>query len=159
MATQAERAYELFAAEVGKPEGAGQWLEVTQERVDAFAEVTEDRQWIHVDPVRAARESPFGAPIAHGFLTLSLLTHLANTLPQDPARLETVRLAVNYGFDKVRFVSPVTVGSRIRVSSVLASVDQKDPDTLQLVRSMTVEVDGERRPALVADWVTRLIYG
>ena len=159
MATHGERAYELFSAEVGRPEGTGQWFEVTQERVDAFAEVTEDRQWIHVDPARAAEQSPFGAPIAHGFLTLSLLTHLASTLPQDPARLEGVALAVNYGFEKVRFVSPVKVGARIRVSSVLAAVDQKDPRTLQIVRSMTVEIDGESRPALVADWVTRLVYG
>ncbi len=159
MATHAERAYEMFSSEVGRPEGTGQWFEVTQERVDAFAEVTEDRQWIHVDPQRAAEQSPFGVPIAHGFLTLSLLTHLASTLPQDPARLEGVLLAVNYGFEKVRFVSPVKVGARIRVSSVLADVEQKDPNTLQTVRGMTVGIEGESRPALVADWVTRLIYG
>ncbi len=159
MATHGERAYELFQAAVGRPEGSGQWLDVTQERINAFADVTEDRQFIHVDPEKAAQLSPFKVPIAHGFLTLSLLTHLASTLPEDPARLEGLLMAVNYGFEKVRFVSPVKVGARIRVSSTLTDVEQKDPSTLQMVRSMTVEIDGESKPALVADWVTRLIYG
>lgn len=159
MATHGERAYELFSAAVGRSEGSGQWFEVTQERINAFAEVTEDRQFIHVDPEKAAQLSPYRVPIAHGFLTLSLLTHLSSTLPEDPARLQGLLMAVNYGFEKVRFVSPVAVGSRIRVSSTLSAVDQKDPDTLQMVRAMSVDIDGESKPALVADWVTRLIYG
>ena len=159
MATNGEKAYEKFSQAIGEQEGAGEWFLIDQERINAFADVTEDHQFIHVDPEQCKALSPFGVPIAHGFLTLSLLTHLASTLPQDPARLQGLQLAVNYGFEKVRFVSPVKVGARIRVSSVLAAVDQKDPRTLQIVRSMTVEIDGESRPALVADWVTRLVYG
>ena len=159
MATNGEKAYELFQARVGQPEGSGEWFEVTQERIDAFAEVTEDRQFIHVDPKMAAELSPWGVTIAHGFLTLSMLTHLSSTVPQDMDALSGIVMGVNYGFDKVRFVAPVKVGSKVRASSVLSAVDQKDPSTLQVTRTMTVEIEGESKPALVAEWVTRLVYG
>ena len=158
MATNGEQAYELFQAVVGQPEGAGDWFEVTQQRIDQFAEVTEDRQFIHVDP-EAAAASVWGTTIAHGFLTLSLLTHLSSSVPVPPERIAGVVMAVNIGFDRVRFVSPVKVGSRIRASSVLKAVDQKAPDTLQVTRTMTVEIEGEAKPALVADWLMRLVYG
>ena len=157
--TKAEDAYELFKAAVGEPEGTGDWLEVTQERINAFADVTEDHQFIHVDPKLAAELSPWGVTIAHGFLTLSLLVKLAESIPQPAERLDGIVMGVNYGFEKVRFITPVKVGSKIRCSSVLAAVDQKDPNTLQTVRTMTVEIDGESKPALVADWITRLVYG
>jgi acyl dehydratase len=98
-------------------------------------------------------------PIAHGFLTLSLLTKLAESVPQDPARLEGIVMGVNYGFEKVRFVNPVKVGSRVRASSELTAVDQKDPNTLQVTKTFTIEVEGESKPAVVAEWVTRLVYG
>ena len=143
MTTSGERAYEVLSKAVGEQEGTGDWFEVTQDRIDAFAEVTEDRQFIHVDPAEAAELSPYGVTIAHGFLTLSLLTHLAASLPQDPARSDGVVMGINYGFERVRFVAPVKVGSRVRVSSVLAGVDQKDPSTLQVTRTMTVEVEGD----------------
>jgi acyl dehydratase len=157
--SKAEAAYELFTAAVGEAEGTGDWMVVDQARIDAFADVTEDHQFIHVDPEQAAKLSPWGTTIAHGFLTLSLLTHLSSSIPQPGERYDGILMGVNYGFDKVRFVTPVKVGSRIRASSVLASVDLKDSHNLQVVRTMTVEIDGESKPALVADWVTRLVYG
>jgi acyl dehydratase len=159
MTTNGERAYALLTAAVGTTEGSGEWFEVDQARIDAFADVTEDHQFIHVDPEACATLSPWGVPIAHGFLTLSLLTKLMSSVPQPPERLEGVVMGINYGFEKVRFLSPVKVGSRVRATSVLASVDAKDPSTLQVTRSITVEIEGESKPALVADWVTRAIYG
>ena len=159
MPTHAETAFPLLQAKVGTPEGTGDWFLVDQARIDAFAEVTEDRQFIHVDPEKAAQLSPYGVTIAHGFLTLSLLSHLVTSLPHDPATSEGVVMGVNYGFEKVRFVAPVPVDSRIRASSVVSAVEQKDPNTLQVTRTITVEVEGGSKPALVADWVTRAIYG
>jgi acyl dehydratase len=157
--SKAEEAYELFTAAVGRPEGTGDWLEVSQERINAFADVTEDHQFIHVDPTLAAELSPWGTTIAHGFLTLSLLVKLSESISMPVERLDGILMGVNYGFDRVRFINPVKVGSRVRCSSVLASVDQKDENTLQTTRTMTVEIDGESKPALVADWITRLVYG
>jgi acyl dehydratase len=159
MATHGEKAYELMQAALGEPEGSGDWLEIDQARIDAFAAVSEDHQFIHVDPEACKTLSPWGVPIAHGFLTLSLLTKLMGSVPQPPERREGAIMGVNYGFEKVRFVNPVKVGSKIRASSVLASVDQKDPNTLQVTRTVTVEIEGESKPALVADWVTRTVYG
>lgn len=157
--SKAEDAYELFKAAVGQDEGTGDWVEITQQRINEFADVTEDHQFIHVDPKQAAELSPWGTTIAHGFLTLSLLTHLSSSIPQPPERYDGILMGVNYGFDKVRFVTPVKVGSRIRAKSVLSGVDLKDASNLQIVRTMTVEIEGEAKPALVADWVTRLVYG
>jgi len=158
MATNGENAYEVLVSAIGTPEGAGEWFEVDQARIDAFAEVTEDRQFIHVDPVMSAQLSPWGVTVAHGFLTLSMLSHLSTTVPQDPRTLEGIVMGVNYGFEKVRFVAPVKVGSKIRASSTLSAVEKKDPNTLQITRTMTVEIEGEAKPALVAEWVTRLVY-
>jgi acyl dehydratase len=157
--SKGDDAYELFKAAVGESEGSGDWLEISQERIDAFADVTEDHQFIHVDPKLAAELSPWGTTIAHGFLTLSLLVKLSESIPQPSERLDGIVMGVNYGFEKVRFISPVKVGSRIRCSSVLAAVDQNDENTLQTTRTMTVEIEGESKPALVADWISRLIYG
>jgi acyl dehydratase len=158
MATNGEKAYELMQAALGQPEGSGDWLEVDQARIDAFAEVSGDHQFIHVDPEACRTMSPWGVPIAHGFLTLSLLTKLMESVPQPPERREGVVMGINYGFEKVRFVNPVKVGSKIRASSVLSAVDAKDPNTLQVTRTVTVEIEGETKPALVADWVTRAVY-
>jgi acyl dehydratase len=157
--TRADEAFVLWQKSVGEPEGTGKWFEITQERINAFADVTEDHQFIHVDPNLAAELSPWGTTIAHGFLTLSLLVKLSESIPQPPERAEGAVMGVNYGFDKVRFISPVRVGSKVRCSSVLASVEQKDPNTLQTTRTMTVEIEGEPKPALVADWITRVVYG
>ena len=156
--TNGEKAYELMRAALGEPEGSGDWLEIDQARIDAFADVSGDHQFIHVDPEACKTMSPWGVPIAHGFLTLSLLTKLMESVPQPPERREGAVMGINYGFDKVRFVAPVKVGSKVRASSVLAAVDQKDPSTLQVTRTVTVEIEGEAKPALVADWVTRAVY-
>ena len=158
MTTKGEAAYELFKAAIGDNEGTGEWVEVTQDRINAFADVTEDHQFIHVDPDACKEMSPWGVPIAHGFLTLSLLTHLSGSIPQPAERFDGIVMGVNYGFDKIRFVAPVKVNSRIRCTSVLAAVEQKDENTLQTTRTMTVEIEGESKPALVADWITRLTY-
>ena len=159
MATNGEKAYEKFSQAIGEQEGAGEWLLIDQDRINAFADVTEDHQFIHVDPEACKQMSPWGVPIAHGFLTLSLLTHLSASIPTPPERLEGIVMGVNYGFDKVRFVNPVKVGQKIRGTSVLSAVDQKDPSTLQVNKTITVEIEGETKPALVAEWVTRLVYG
>ena len=156
--TNGEKAYQHMQAALGQPEGSGEWIEIDQARIDAFAEVSGDHQFIHVDPEACKTLSPWGVPIAHGFLTLSLLTKLMESVPQPPERREGAVMGINYGFEKVRFVNPVKVGSKIRASSVLASVDQKDPNTLQVTRTVTVEIEGEGKPALVADWVTRAVY-
>ena len=118
-----------------------------------------DNQFIHTDPVRAARESPFGTTIAHGFLTLSLISYLVRSIPRpkaDPDRGRTV--GVNYGLDRMRFPSPVRVGSRIRAKQSLLAVERKDENTLQLTQRVTVEIEGVEKPACVADWITRAIY-
>ena len=158
MTTKGEAAYELFKTAIGDNEGTGEWVEVTQDRINAFADVTEDHQFIHVDPEACKEMSPWGVPIAHGFLTLSLLTHLSASIPQPAERFDGIVMGVNYGFEKVRFINPVKVDSRIRAASVVAAVEQKDPNTLQVTRTVTVEIDGETKPALVADWITRLVF-
>ncbi|HUR15423.1 MAG TPA: MaoC family dehydratase [Mycobacteriales bacterium] len=158
MTTNGENAYELFKAAIGKDEGAGEWMVIDQDRINAFADATDDHQFIHVDPDACAQMSPWGVPIAHGFLTLSLLTPLSGSLTQDPKLLEGIVMGVNYGFEKVRFINPVKVNSRIRASSVVAAVEQKDANTLQVTRTVTVQIEGETKPALVAEWITRLVY-
>src|SRR4028119_1115268 len=129
MPTNGERAYELYQQAVGSSEGSGEWFEIDQARIDAFADVTEDHQFIHVDPEACRTLSPWGVPIAHGFLTLSLLTKLTSSVPTPPERLEGIVMGVNYGFEKVRFISPVKVGSKVRASSVLAAVEANDDNT------------------------------
>ena len=159
MTTHGENAFAALQQSVGKAGGEGEWFLVDQKRINAFAEVTEDRQFIHVDPEQCAQLSPWGVPIAHGFLTLSLLTALLASVPQDPKTLEGIVMGVNYGFEKVRFINPVKVDSKIRATTVIAAVDLKDPQNLQVTRTVTVEIEGETKPALVAEWVTRLVYG
>lgn len=158
MATYGEQAYELYRAAIGATAGTGEWFLVDQARIDAFAEVTEDRQFIHVDPALAAELSPFGTTIAHGFLTLSLLTPLTSSIPVPPERLTGIAVGVNYGFEKVRFINPVRVDARIRATSVLSAVELKDPNTIQVTQRITVEIEGEAKPALVAEWTTRYLY-
>ncbi len=157
MATNAETAVETLASKLGKPEGTGEWFEITQAQVNQFADVTHDRQFIHVDP-EAAKATPFGGTIAHGFLTLSMLSKLVISIPGDPLIVKGLTMGVNYGFDKVRFISPVRVGKRIRASSVISDVQLKDPNSLQTTRTVTIEIEGETKPACVADWLTRLFY-
>ncbi len=135
---------------VGAEIGPSGWLEVTQDRINTFADATDDHQWLHVDPERAAG-GPFGAPIAHGFLTLSLLVPLQSEVFD----VEGVTTKVNYGLDRVRFVSPVTVGSRIRLVGTIAEVTEVGGG-YQLVVDATIEIEGGTKPALVARSLQRL---
>ena len=139
---------------VGQELGAGPWLEITQERVHAFANVTDDHQWIHVDPARA-QASPFGGTITHGYLTLALLPLLSRET--DGVQLDlNLRMSVNYGLNRVRFISPVQVGKRIRVRVTLVGLEAVAEGIYQLTHQRTVEIEGEQRPALVAETLTRL---
>jgi acyl dehydratase len=159
MSEAAEKAFELFQKDVGNDEGTGEWFEVTQDQINQFADITHDHQFIHVDPERA-KATPFGTTIAHGFLTLSMLTHLAagaSAAPPDPGKYEGVLMGINYGFNRVRFVSPVKVGSRIRARAVTSNVELKG-NAVEVARNFTVEIEGEDKPALVAEWVTRTVY-
>jgi acyl dehydratase len=159
MSAAAEKAFPLFQADVGNDEGTGEWFEVTQEQVNQFADVTNDHQFIHVDPERAAA-TPFGGTIAHGFLTLAMLTHLAagaSSGEVDPAKYEGILMGINYGFNKVRFVSPVKVGARIRARAVTSNAELKG-NMIEVTRNFTIEIDGETKPALVAEWLTRTVY-
>jgi acyl dehydratase len=158
MASNAENAYEQLKDTVGTDEGTGEWFEVTQDLINTFADATHDHQWIHVDPERAEQMSPWKKPIAHGFLTLSLLTHLIASVPRSPKGTEGVVMGVNYGFDKVRFVTPVTVGSRIRAHATTGDVTLKGTSNVLVKRNITVEIEGEERPALVAEWLTMMSY-
>ena len=158
MGTNAENAYELFQAGIGQEEGTGEWVEITQDRINQFADVTDDHQFIHIDPERCKEMSPWGVPIAHGFLTLSLLTRLYGSVPKDAAKFQGVVMGVNYGFEKVRFINPVKVGSKIRARSTFKAAELKDANTVHTTATVTVEIDGETKPALVADWITRLVF-
>jgi len=142
--------YSEIRACVGQDVATSDWITVTQEQIQLFADATGDQQWIHVDPERAA-QGPFGAPIAHGYLTLSLLPRLfASAL-----RIEGVRMGVNYGLNRVRFTAPVPVGSRLRVHLHLLQAEPIAPDGLQLTWQATIEREGSDKPACVAETLTR----
>jgi acyl dehydratase len=135
---------------VGREVAVSDWFDVTQERIHLFAEATEDRQWIHIDPERATRESPFKETIAHGFLTLSLLTELGKRAMS----VGDVRMGINYGLNRVRFVRPVPAGSQIRGRFTLAAVEQIS-DCMQATWKVTVERKGSDKPCCVAEWLVR----
>ncbi len=141
-------------ASAGQPLGVSDWTVIDQNRIDTFADVTEDRQWIHVDVERATNEGPYGATIAHGFLTLSLIPMLSRQV----YRVENSRLAMNYGLNKVRFLAPVVVGSRVRVRSELLDVTEVADQTVNIVIQSTVEIDGSKKPAAVADMIARIFF-
>lgn len=142
-----------FAALQGHEIGVSDWFTITQDRIDAFADCTEDWQDIHVDPVAAAA-SLFGTTIAHGFLTLSMLSAMVYQMPS----IDGVKMGVNYGFDRVRFVSPVKVGARIRARFVLTRFEALRPGEVQTTMAVTVEVEGQAKPAVVADWLGRRYF-
>ncbi len=142
---------ELKAA-VGKPLGSSEWLTITQERINQFADATGDHQWIHVDPERA-KTGPFGACIAHGYLTLSLVNMF---LPQI-VEVRGIKMGVNYGADKVRFPAPVPVGARIRGSGELVNVEEVKGGAVQATIRVTVEIEGKDRPACVIDTISRFV--
>ena len=141
-------------AAVGQVLGVSDWADIDQARIDAFAEVTGDHQWIHVDPERARSESPFGGTIAHGFLTLSLIPALSKA----NYRVENAKMGINYGLNRVRFLAPVPARGRVRVQSVLVDATQRDDSTVDLVVRHTVELEGSEKPAAVADLIARMIF-
>ena len=140
---------------VGRELGVSSWVTVGQDRIDAFAACTGDRQWIHVDPERAARESPFGATVAHGLLTLSLLPAMNAEIGLVPAGVPHV---LNYGSDRVRFLAPVVAGARVRARTVLVSAVERGAGRTLLTARSTVEVEGGDTPALVADTLALLVH-
>lgn len=139
---------EDFQARVGEAIGTSRWFDIAQDRIDAFAETTEDRQFIHIDP-EAAKATPFGQTIAHGFLTLSLLAPMMEDAVDKP----DVRMSVNYGFNKVRFLNPVKSGKRVRGHFTLTELVEKRPGQWQQAVEATVEIEGEDKPALIAEWI------
>ena len=134
---------------IGQEIGVSGWLTIDQQRIDEFAESTEDRQFIHIDPEAAAR-TPFGTTIAHGFLSLSMLSRMAAEVMLIP---DSTKMAVNYGLDRVRFIAPVKSGKRIRGRFRLDSIEEKAPGQLLLRHTVTVEIEGEEKPALTAEWL------
>jgi acyl dehydratase len=139
---------------VGEHLGVSDWQPIDQKRIDAFADVTGDHQWIHVDTERAASESPYGTTIAHGLLTLSLIPGLS----QQNYRVENRKMGINYGLNKVRFLTPVAVGSRVRVRSELLDATKVADDVVNLTVRHTVELEGSDKPAAVADMITRVVF-
>ena len=137
-------------SKVGQTVGTSDWIEVGQDRISEFAEATEDRQFIHTDPIAASVHTPFGGTIAHGFLTLSLLSRMAADAMHIP---DSTKMAVNYGLDRVRFLAPVKAGKRVRGHFTLDSAEEKAPGQLLLKHSVTVEIEGEEKPALTAQWL------
>jgi acyl dehydratase len=140
-----------FAAAEGSELGPTEWMEIAQDRVNLFADATDDHQWIHVDPEKAAG-GPFGGTIAHGLLTLSLLPHFTHQL----YRVDNIAMAINYGYNKVRFITPVRVGSKVRARAAIADVASLD-GAVQATMTVTVEIEGSDKPAAVAESIVRFI--
>lgn len=145
---------EEAVAAVGQEFGASDWITVDQDRINAFADATGDQQWIHVDVERARSQSPYGAPIAHGFLTLSLIPALS----KDNYRVDNAKMGINYGLNRVRFLAAVPAGSRVRVRSELADATKIDDTTVDLTVRHTVELDGSVKPAAVAEMIARMVF-
>ena len=139
-------------AKIGETIGTSDWIEVTQERINQFAEATGDFQFIHVD-LEKAKMTPFGGTIAHGFLTLSLIPALGAT--SNGPRIDGVKMGVNYGGNKTRFLSPVRAGKRVRAHTKLLSLDEKRPGQWQQTNEITIEIEGEDKPALICEWITQ----
>jgi acyl dehydratase len=160
METNAEKHVQIFQQHVGTEDPPGEWFTIDQERINQFADCTVDHQFVHVDPEKSAKLSPYKVTIAHGFLTLSMLSHLSVSVkaagPRDA--YSGLAMVVNYGFEKVRFPAAVKVNSRIRLRRILSSAELKNPNTIQIVYTCTIEIDGESKPGCVADWILHFMY-
>jgi acyl dehydratase len=152
-----EQALEQLTARVGQEIHVSDWMQVTQERVNAFAAATSDHQWIHVDPARAAKESPYGGPIAHGYLTLSLYPALRGLVDEARPPLPGVRRVINYGINKLRFPNAVRVGARVRARCTLAAVEPI-AGGLQVTENVAIEIENEAKPACAAELIMRLYF-
>jgi len=153
--SNAAAAYEILKAQEGADQGTGEWFQITQEQINDFADCTQDHQFIHLDEERAT--PIFGGTIAHGFLTLSMLVKLSASIKDDTPPLAGVMMGINYGFEKVRFLNPVLSGKRIRAQSTVKSVELKG-SAINQTRTFTVEIEGDDKPALVADWIGRMVF-
>mgnify|MGYP003136747509 FL=1 len=140
---------------IGKEVGVSDWITVDQAMIDEFAKTTRDEQWIHVDPERAARETPFGGSIAHGFLTLSLASRFSY---ECFSMADGQVMGINYGFNKLRFLNPVKAGARVRGRFVINSVTQRNATDLLRESGLTIEIEGEKTPALIADWLGLAVF-
>ena len=159
MTSKAAAALEIFKSYEGEEEGVGEWFQIDQARINLFADATMDHQFIHTDPVKSAQLSPYKVTIAHGFLTLSMIVHLGGSIaPKKPEALDGVYMGVNYGLDKVRFPAPVPVDSFIRARHTLMLAELKNPNTIQIKRQVTVELQGSDKPVCIAESLTRLMY-
>jgi acyl dehydratase len=156
MASALENAVATLSERIGQASKPTDWFEVTQDRVNTFADATMDHQWIHVDPERA-KSGPFGGPIAHGQLTMSIMSFLPGGEGVGLPALEGMKMGVNYGWNKVRFMSPVAVGARIRTVGRIKSVEAKG-EMLEVVNELTVEIEGQDKPACVAESVLRIVF-
>ena len=150
---------ELISAEklkkmIGQENGTSDWVLIDQERINRFADATEDHQWIHVD-IEKAKKGPFGGPIGHGFLTLSLIPIFSKSAKYLP---EGLKMGVNYGLNKVRFISPVPVGSRVRSRMVISAVEEKEPGRILLITTHTIEIQGQDKPACIAETLALLFF-
>ena len=155
-ATRAKTNLAEIEAGVGKEVGVSRWITIDQARIDAFGKLTEDLYFIHMDPERAKKETPFGGAIAHGFLTLSMLSAMAyDALPEVEGRT----MGMNYGFDKIRFLSPVPAGSRVRGHFTISQVEKKSPQQIVVRYAVSVEIEGKPKPALAAEWLTVAFFG
>jgi acyl dehydratase len=155
--TVVEELIERYHVLIGEEIGVGPWVEIDQQRIDDFARVTGDEQWIHIDPERASRESPYGRTVAHGFLTLSLLPFLTRSNHPDffASNYPGMRLRVNYGLNKVRFPAPLLSGTRVRARTTVKSVEGVDQG-VQIIYLLTVDIDGSAKPACVAEQIVRV---
>ena len=151
-----ENAVETLSAKIGEASEPTDWFEMTQDRINTFADATLDHQWIHVDPERA-KAGPFGAPIAHGQLTMSIMSFLPGGQGVGLPALDGMKMGVNYGWNKVRFMSPVAVGNKIRTRGKIVAVEPKG-GMLEVVNELTVEIEGSEKPACVAESVLRIVF-
>ncbi len=159
MAGKAAAALAIFKKFEGREEGVGEWFQIDQDRINMFADATLDHQFIHVDPEKSAEVSPYKVTIAHGFLTLSLLVYLGQSVPDRFSEANDGRyMGINYGFDKVRFPAPVPVNSRVRARQTLMSVELRGETSVQIKREMIVELEGSDKPVCVAEWLSILNY-
>ena len=156
MSDAMQLAYDTLQGRVDESAQPSDWFEITQGRINDFADVTLDHQWIHIDAERAST-GPFGTTIAHGHLTLSIMGHLPRAVEQNAPRLEGQKLMINYGFDKVRFPSPVPVGARVRTTSTLKRVEIKG-GMIETMNEIVVEVEGQEKPCCVAESLGRLVF-
>jgi acyl dehydratase len=158
MSEKLAEALSALQSQVGQEVHVSDWMTISQERINAFAAATDDQQWIHVDAARASKESPYGGPIAHGYLTLSLLVPLRGLVDDSKAFLPGARQVINYGLNKLRFPNAVKAGAKIRGRFTLVAVEQVSANVLQFTESYTVEIEGESKPGCVAESIMRVSF-